>query len=724
VSTAASSTPVSSTGGRARLPDAEGVATRDGVPLAWERYGTAGPHVVLLPTWSIMPSRCWKAQVPFLARHCRVTAFDGRGSGRSGRPRGAAAYTDDQYAADVLAVMDAAGVDAGVLVSLSCGAAWSVRVAAAAPQRVHGLFAVSPTCGFAIPQPERDRHPWDRRAGTAEGWAQYNRFHWLESGPQGYDAFLRFFFGRMFTEPHSTKQVEDAVGWGREIDPVLLVDTVAGRLGLDGAPACAPLEPLCRRVRCPVTVLHGTEDAVRTPGIGARLAELTGGDLLLVEGGGHGLPMREPVLVNRELRAFVERVAPRPPRRRRWTRALRRGRRALFLSSPIGLGHARRDVAVAEQLRRLHPDLRVDWLAQDPVSRVLADRGEHVHPASRELAEEVAHVEDECADHDLNVFRAVRRMDEILVHDFMVFADLLDQQHYDLVVADEAWEVDHFLHENPELKRSAYAWLTDFVGWLPMPDGGPEEAALTADLNAEMLEHRARLRGLRDRSVFVGDPDDVVRTPFGPGLPGIREWTRANFDFAGFVCGLPPLDDDGRAQLREQLGHRDGERVCLVTAGGSGVGLPLLRRVADAVPRLRREVADLRVVLVTGPRIDPRAVPPRPGLEVHGYLPDLHRHLAACDVAVVQGGLSTCMELTANRRPFVYVPLRRHFEQNIHVRHRLERHRAGQRLDYELARDPDALAAAVAGQLAAPVDYLPVPSDGAQRAARLLAELL
>jgi predicted glycosyltransferase len=129
-------------------------------------------------------------------------------------------------------------------------------------------------------------------------------------------------------------------------------------------------------------------------------------------------------------------------------------------------------------------------------------------------------------------------------------------------------------------------------------------------------------------------------------------------------------------------------------------------------------------VLVTGPRIDPASLPEVPGARVVGYLPELHRYLAACDVAVVQGGLTTCMELTALRRPFVYVPLRGHFEQTFHVRRRLEEYGAGRCLGYEQAADPDALAAALLAELGREVDYRPVETDGAARAARLLGELL
>ncbi len=103
------------------------------------------------------------------------------------------------------------------------------------------------------------------------------------------------------------------------------------------------------------------------------------------------------------------------PAIRTWTRALDRKRRALYISSPIGLGHAMRDAGIAAELRKLHPDLEIDWLAQHPVTAVLETRGERIHPLSSELASESAHIASESTDHDLNAFQAIRRMDEILV---------------------------------------------------------------------------------------------------------------------------------------------------------------------------------------------------------------------------------------------------------------------------------------------------------------------
>ena len=171
--------------------------------------------------------------------------------------------------------------------------------------------------------------------------------------------------------------------------------------------------------------------------------------------------------------------------------------------------------AIAAELRTLHPDLEIDWLAQHPVTAVLEARGERIHPLSAELASESAHITAESAEHDLNAFQAIRRMDEILVANFMVFHDAVENGEYDLVIGDEAWDVDYYLHENPELKRTAFAWLTDFVGWLPMPDGGEREAYLTADYNAEMIEQVERFPRIRDRAIFVGEPEDIVPTTSG-----------------------------------------------------------------------------------------------------------------------------------------------------------------------------------------------------------------
>jgi pimeloyl-ACP methyl ester carboxylesterase/predicted glycosyltransferase len=693
---------------RARYPDESGYVERDGVKLYYEVYGSGEPTVLLLPTWSIIHSRHWKMQIPYLARHCRVLLFDGRGNGRSDRP--ASGYEEQVFAADALAVMDATATERAVLVSLSMGAQRAMLLAAEHPQRVDSAVFICPSVPLGPTIDRRSGLNWHDALDSDEGWARYNRHYWLRD----YRGFLEFFFSQMFNEPHSTKPIEDCVGWGLETTAETLIATEEVEQLTE-----EEVHDLCHRLRCPVLVIQGSRDAITGRGRGIALAEETGGALVMLQGSGHGPHARDPVKVNGLLRDFILPVAAPAA----WVRGRSRRKRALYISSPIGLGHAQRDAAIAEELRKLHPDLEIDWLAQHPVTAVLEARGERVHPASALLANESRHIESESAEHDLHCFHAIRRMDEILLANYMVFHDLVRAEHYDLWIGDEAWELDYYLHENPEEKRAAYVWLTDFVGWLPMQDGGDREAFLTADYNAEMIEHIARYPRIRDRALFVGNPEDVVPDAFGPELPLIRDWTEAHYDFAGYVTGFDPADFADRERLRAELGYGADEQVCIVSVGGSGVGGDLLRRVIEAFPAAKARVPALRMIVVAGPRIDPATLPSHTGLEIRGYVHELYRHLAACDLAIVQGGLTTSMELAANRRPFLYFPLGHHFEQNFHVRHRLDRYGAGRRMDFDTA-EPDAIAAAIAEEIGREVNYHPVEMSGAARAAALIGELL
>jgi pimeloyl-ACP methyl ester carboxylesterase/predicted glycosyltransferase len=649
---------------------------RDGVPIAWESHGDGTPPVLLLPAWAIVHSRLWKLQVPYLARHHRAITFDPRGNGASGRPDRPEEYADDKYVGDALAVLDAAGVDKALLVGLSAGGRWALQLAAAHPDRVLELLLIAPSV------------PLIEAAGKHEADA------WSED----YRAFLDDFFAAMFIEPHSTRQIEDGVEWGLDIGPeTLALTTQADEPERDW-------EELCRQISCPVTVVHGRRDRIVPYRVGREVARLTGGEFIRLDASGHGPHARRPVYANALIHGTAQRLAGRNGHARTTRRT---GRRALFLSSPIGLGHARRDLAIARELRARVPDLRIDWLAQEPTAAVLRAAGERVHPMSAHLLGEADHIDAWRGDHELHVFESIRRMDEILLANYMVFRDLTRAERYDLWICDEAWEVDYHLHENPGDKRAPYAWLSDFVGWLPLPEHGEREAYLTADLNAEMIGHVEGPDAVRDLALFVGDPEDIVPDDFGPGLPSIREWTERHFEFTGQISEVGPAPPGG------------DEPLCLVTAGGSGVGEALLRRAVAALPELRRRVPGARMLVVCGPRIDPAILPAADGLEVVGYIPEI----PACDVALAHGGLSTGMERVAAGTPFVSVPLRGHFEQMRHVRHRLERHGHGRTLLADEAT-PERLAAELAAALQTPPDYLPVGDDGAALAAARLAALL
>jgi len=706
---------------RARYPDVEGLVERDGMRLFYELYGEGEETVFLLPTWSLLHSRFWKMQIAYLARHFRVLVMDGLGNGRSDRCRDPERYGAAEFAHDCLAVMDASATERAVMVGWSRGAQYVLELARLAPERVAGTAFIGPLFPYSVSQwsvllPLARSLVFERRAPVNRWWARMNAVHWRESYPQ----FAEWFVSRSLPEKHSTKAIEDGVGWALETDPETLIATTGGHIHRHRR----VLHGLAKNLRAPVLVISGDHDKITPPRDARALARIAGGRLERVRDAGHMPHVRKMVPVNLALRDFAAEAFGRPRTPRDPTVHRPDGRpRALYVSSPIGLGHAQRDVAIARELRRLHPDLEIDWLAQDPVTRMLHAEGELIHPASAHLANESKHFESESAEHDLHCFQALRRMDEIFAANFMLFHDVVREQRYDLWIGDEAWELDYYLHENPREKRVPFAWLTDFVGFLPMEDGGARERFVTADYNARMVDHIASHPDVRDLALFVGNPEDIVPEQLGPRLPMIRDWTERHFDFTGYVTGFDPAELGDRTRLRAELGYRDDEQVCIVTVGGSGVGAALLRRVIAAFPQAKERVPALRMIVVAGPRIDPASLPAHAGLEVVPYVHDLYRHLAACDLAVVQGGLTTSMELTAQQRPFLYFPLCHHFEQSFHVRHRLERYGAGRRMDFDDS-PPERIAAAIADEIGRDVDYLPVETDGARRAASRIAQLL
>jgi pimeloyl-ACP methyl ester carboxylesterase len=283
---------------RARYPDHEGYVERDGVRVFYEVYGSADPTVLLLPTWSLMHSRHWKMQIPYLARHCRVVTFDGRGNGRSDRPQEAAAYDEREFAADALAVLDATETERAVIVGFSLGAQRGLLLAAEQPERIEAaVFIGAHFLGGGEPLPERTVFDFDAEYETDEGWAKHNRSYWRRE----YADWVEFFVSKMFTEPHSTKPIEDAVGWGLETDAETMVAT-------QDATGLTPEESqeLCRRVRCPVLVIHGADDAITSHTRGASFAEQVGGRLVVLEGSGHAPHIRDPVKVNLLIREFLE----------------------------------------------------------------------------------------------------------------------------------------------------------------------------------------------------------------------------------------------------------------------------------------------------------------------------------------------------------------------------------------------------------------------------------
>ena len=171
---------------RAAYPSEEGFVERDGVRVFWEAYGEGEETLLLLPTWSLVHSRQWKAQIPYLSRHFRVVTFDGRGNGRSDRPPDRDGYAEREFAADALEVMEATGTERAVIAGNSRGAQRGMLLCAEHPERVAGAvfigpwFPVAPLRGLRwrlMTNPRVIALFESRRPISTRSWLKFNAQH-------------------------------------------------------------------------------------------------------------------------------------------------------------------------------------------------------------------------------------------------------------------------------------------------------------------------------------------------------------------------------------------------------------------------------------------------------------------------------------------------------------------------------------------------------------------
>jgi len=292
---------------RAVYPDHVGTVERGGVDIAYEVYENDGPTILLVPTATILHSRQWKTQIPYLSRHFRVISYDGRGNGRSGAPDTVAAYLDAEFHADILAVMDATKTPSAVHIAYCHTVPWSIHTAVHHPHRVSALVAIAPGVEhLAPPMPHyvRAAAHFEEEVEAPQGWEMLNRRFFLAN----YSAYTRFFFTQMHPESHTTKLKEDSVEWslGRTPETALLEREARARSALSEEETLA----MCRAVTQPTLVVHGDLDQCQSIDRGRSLAEVTGSELVVFEGVGHAPQAREPVRFNLLIKDFVDRVVP------------------------------------------------------------------------------------------------------------------------------------------------------------------------------------------------------------------------------------------------------------------------------------------------------------------------------------------------------------------------------------------------------------------------------
>lgn len=390
----------------------------------------------------------------------------------------------------------------------------------------------------------------------------------------------------------------------------------------------------------------------------------------------------------------------------------------LYISGSIGLGHITRDIAIANALRRLNPNIEILWLASHPANLVLRDAGEKLVPeAGSYLSDNIA-VDKAAREGRLNLVTYAVNVARIWLNHVKVYSKLTRQKHFDIIIGDETYELGIAKLFRPSLRRRRFVIIYDFVG-LDSMSRNPFEKLGVYFLN--MIWSRIG-KQIHELALFVGEEYDVHDKRFGLLLPNRLYYARKNFEFVGYILPFNPSDYLDRDKVRAKLGY-GREPLVICSVGGTSVGKELLELCAEAFPLVRKKIPDLRMILVTGPRLSRQSVLVSPEIEVNEYIPNLYEHFAASDLAIVQGGGTSTLELTALRRPFIFFPREGDCEQTLHVAERVRRHKAGIEMHYSKST-PKALSDNIIAYIGKDQKYPPIPVHGDQVAAEKIQRLL
>ena len=391
----------------------------------------------------------------------------------------------------------------------------------------------------------------------------------------------------------------------------------------------------------------------------------------------------------------------------------------LFISSSIGLGHAARDLAIAREIRNRNPDIEISWLAADPALRIIEEAGENLLPECKLLTEESHLAEKVSNGFGLNVNTYLFKVLLEWRKSIGAINRIIREKKFDLIIADEAYELILAFLVYPGMKKKApFVMIYDFFGF-DATTKNPFEKLGTYFWNFAWITGN-RTPWVEDLSLFVGYPEDIADKSYGIFLPNARKHAEYHYKFVGNILPFNPEDYRNMEEMKRQLGYGAGPLiVCAV--GGTAIGVDLLNLCSGTYRNLKDKLPELQMVLICGPRIDPKSITITEGIKVKGYVPQLYEHFAACDLAIVQGGGTTTTELAALNKNFLYFPLEEHFEQKL-VSDRLERMEVGVKMKFS-ETDEATLAKKVMENMGKPVDDRRIKIDGAQKAAELILQL-
>jgi predicted glycosyltransferase len=404
------------------------------------------------------------------------------------------------------------------------------------------------------------------------------------------------------------------------------------------------------------------------------------------------------------------------------------GKRILFISGSVGLGHVVRDLVIAKELRDHNPDVELFWLASEPAATVLREAGEKLIPEVEKWAQEsdvMEKVNKEYSEkgkaYSANLAKYLFNSKESWSNNVKIFKQLVDKGQFDLVIGDEAYEIAIALRESIIKIKPTFVMFYDFIG-LDTMTKNPLEKLIVYKTNKGWAKGYTKVPDSVITRIFIGELEDIPDKRFGFLLPNRRESSKEKYNFVGYILPFNPEEYTDKRKIREILGYgREPTVIC--ATGGTKIGQPLLELCAESFAIIKDKIPDLCMVLVAGPRISADSLKKSEGIIIKKYLPNLFEHFAACDLAIVQGGNTTTLELTALNRPFIYFPIEGHAEQQLHVAPRLKRFNAGIKMQFSQT-NPDMLAEKVISNIGMETNYSSIPLDGAKNTVSIINQIL
>lgn len=396
-------------------------------------------------------------------------------------------------------------------------------------------------------------------------------------------------------------------------------------------------------------------------------------------------------------------------------------KRILFISGSLGLGHIIRDLAIAKEIRSIRSDVDIYWLAAHPASLLLNECKEKLLPEASDYLDENKIAESTSRGFRLNLFRYAQAFQRQWQHNIDLVARVIARDKYDLLIGDETYDLVTAFRKRPSLKKLPFVMIYDFVGFDAMTRNPLEQLGIYM-INRRWASGFPNKPPVYDLGLFIGEPEDVPNRRFGFLLPNRREFALARYKFVGNILSFSPDKYRDCNEVRSRLGY-GREKLIICAIGGTSIGRQLLELCGRAFPLIKEKIPDVRMILIAGPRLAGDAIDFPEGVEVRTYVPRLYEHFAACDLAIVQAGGTTTLELTALRKPFLYFPIEGHCEQEKYVAERLARHRAGIKMKLS-ETSIQKLAEQVVSNIEQEVNYSTIPLDGDRKAACYIAELL